>query len=1165
MKNLLFHCFLLVTLLGLAGLGSEIYAQSANTGALSGIVSDPAGRVIPGATVKVTSESTGAARTVVTGSNGSYLVPLLPPGAYRIEVTHAGFKVAHYRNIHVYVTETATLNIRLELGALNQSVTVQAQPSLLQTTSSTLGRVVNERMVQNMPLVTRNYTQILGLSPGVSGNVTNAAEIGRGGTSLGAGTGGYSVAGGLTNDNNFQMNGTQVNDLEAESNITGGIPVPNPDSIQEFKVQTGLYSAAYGRNAGANVDVVTKSGTNEFHGDLWEYFRNTVLNANDFFLNSSGQPRGVLDQNQFGFTLGGPVLKKKLFFFTSYQGTRQRDGLGSGCLTTGTLPVGLTNSASSRTAAALGKEFGGQAGVLGGVVATDGSNISPTALAVLNAQLSGGFLVPAPQNSTTGQTSFSSACRFNDDQFITNMDWQPNSKSRLSGKFFFDDSTQPSAFPSNDLGAPAITVAGFPISFDNHFRVFSLTYTYILNPHLLNQAILGFHRLAGGFTQNYPNVQFAGSPACAGSVSGPFTLGSVCVPAPAFDNSYPSIVVANAFNVGGAGQGVSPDNENFYDFDDSVTDTVGKHSLEFGGGINRSQINLAGFHFFGGLLFPSFADFLMGNPLLSIDLPGNFYRAWRVWDGDLFLQDNYQVLPRLTLNLGLRYERQGALGDVSGRASTFNPAIANPNPPASGTLQGFIVASNFSGGTLPPGVTRASTNTALNNDGQNTWDPRLGFAWQLPGTDRLVLRGGYGIYHTRITGEPLIQLLAAPPWGLLRESIVPTLDTAFPSSPAFPIFTPYSPTTDLTPLIMSPTLQPPEVQQYSLNLQTSLAANWMLQIGYQGARGTHLLESRSFNQALSASPSNPIRGQTSNTLSNIPLRVPIEGFDPASAKFIETAGTSWYNALEASLTKRFSKGLELLASYTWASALETNPGATTNSFGGGPLLGNQNSPAANYGPDGFIRPQRLIISYIYDLPVHSNPASLKGRFLAGWSVAGVTTFQSGDPLTLTDTNLTNAFGITTNPFYGDGDRIQIAANCTYGTLATPGSVNSKLNNYFNTACVAVPPVIGSDGVATAFGDSGNGIIHGPDQRNFDIALIKKTLIGKSDARYVEFRAEFFNAFNTPSFSDPVTSAGTIAPDPTTGAPTLALNSNFGQIQSTSVNPRIIQLALKLFF
>jgi Carboxypeptidase regulatory-like domain/TonB dependent receptor len=1163
MKRLLLCHAAVIALLGVNSLTICTFAQTANTGALNGTVTDSSGAVIPGANVTAISQSTGAHRTSVTGSSGAYRITLLPPDIYRVEISHAGFKTAEYPDIHVNVTETATLNLRLEVGSITQTVTVQGSAELLETASSTLGRVVGQTTVENLPLVTRNYTQILGLSPGTAGDVNNAADIGRGSTSYAVANEGYSVGGAPTNDNNFQMNGSEVNDLEGEGAITGGVPVPNPDSIQEFKVQTGQYDASYGRNAGANVDVVTKSGTNAYHGDLWEYFRNSALNANDYFLNAAGEPRGVLDQNQFGFTFGGPAIKNKLFFFTSYQGTRERDGLGSGCLTSGDLPVGLTNQASSRTAAALGAEFGGQAGLLGGVVAPNGSNISPTALAVLNARLStGNFVVPAPQNASTGLTTLSTACTYGEDQFVTDADWIVTPKNHLSGKFFFADSTQPQAFPNNQFGEPALTVGGFPETYDNAFRVFTLNDTHTISDHLLNEAMLGFHRLAGGLVQGYPNVNFVNTPACANSASGTITLASLCVPAPSVDNPFPDIVVAGGFNVGGNGQGVSPDNENFYDVEDNLTYTHGKHSFEFGGGVDRSQINFDGFHFFGGLLYPSIPDFLLGNVYISLDAPGDFDRAWRVWDGDAYAQDNYRATPRLTLNLGLRLDREGDMGDALGRASTFNPALANPNPPASGTLQGFVVASNFSGGTIPPGVTKASTNTAINNDNQNGWAPRLGFSWQIPGTSRLVLRGGYGIYYTRITGEPSIQQIAAPPWGTIREFPMPSsVDTALPPAPTFPIFMPYSPTTSLTPLLMSPALRPPMVQQYSMNLQTELAANWMLEIGYQGTRGTYLLENRAFNQALSASPANPIRGQTSNTLANIPLRVPIEGFSPSSALFIQSSGESWYNALDVTLTKRFSKGLQFLASYTWASALETNPDYATGSFAGGSLLGDQNSVAANYAPDGFIRPQRLVISYIYNFPGPADHFALRGRLLAGWSIAGVTTFQNGDPLTIVDTNALNAFGITTID-----DRVQLASGCTYGDVATH---TSRLNNYLNTACFTTPPVIGADGLATGFGDSGNGIIRGPGQQNFDVAIIKNTPWGHNEARNVQFRAEFFNAFNTPNFADPggsdVVNVGIVEPSTTTGLPTLALNPGSYRIFSTSVNPRIIQLALKLYF
>lgn len=1153
-------------------------AQTAATGALKGTVIDPSSSVVPGVAIKVTSNETGQTRTALTQSNGTYLVPLLAPGKYRLETSANGFKSERLENVTIHVTETALLDVHLEVGGITETVTVQDVPELVQTNSSALGSVTDQRMVENLPLVTRNYTQILGLSPGVSGEVNNSASIGRGDSSQAASTGGYSAGGNATNDNNFQMNGTEVNDLIGEGTISGGIPVPNPDSIQEFKVQTGQYDASYGRNAGANVDVVTKSGTNAFHGDVWEYFRNTALNANDYFVKqseaSAGQPNKspVLNQNQFGFTLGGPVKKDKVMFFVSYQGTRERDGLDSaiGCLTTGFLPPGLTNSAASRTAAALAQEFQGASGVFGGTV-TSAADISPTALAALNAQLPGAnFLIPAPQDTATGQSTFSAPCRYTEDQFVSNLDVYATEKSHFSGKFFFMNSDQTAPFPGNQLGAPAASLAGFPQPIPNGTRDFSLTHTYALSDHLVNQAIVGFHRLTGALGQGYPKVNFANSAGCAGS--GPFTLSSVCVPAPSIDDPYPDILVtgplgvggaaqaaqAVSFNLGGNGQGVGIA-QNFYDFSDSVTYVRSKHSLHMGGGIDRSQINLYSFHYFGGLVFPSFADFLLGNVYESIDVPGVFGREWRVWDGNLYAQDDYKVTRRLTLNLGFRYERQGQLGERLGRASTFDPARANPNPPAGGSLEGFIVASNFSGGAIPPGVIKASTNTAINNDGQNGWEPRLGFAWQLPGTNRLVLRGGYGLFYTRTTGEPFLQLLGAPPWGEIRQMFPSSVDTALPPAPAFPIFLPYSPTTALTPTVFSVHFRPPVLQRYSLNLETELAKNWMLEVGYQGNRGTKLVQNRSFNQALSASPSHPIRGQTSNDFLNVSQRVPIEGFDPTLSTFIESGGSSWYNALGVGLSKRLSKGLQFLASYTWASALETNPGYSTGAFAGGSLLGDQNNTRANYGPDDFIRPQRLVISYVYDFPMPTSSSSLRKRALGGWSVAGVTTFQNGQRLTMVDTNVLSAFA----PFVTD--RVQLAPGCTNKSVETPGPVTGKLTNFVNASCFTLPRVIGSDGLGTAFGNSGNGIVSGPDQRNFDISIIKTTPL--TETKSLEFRAEFFNAFNTPSFGfpSPELNVGTVAPDQNTGLASWQPNPAGAQITSTSVAPRVIQFALKFYF
>jgi len=375
------------------------FAQTAGTGGLSGTVFDPRGGSVVGAQIAVTSQATGEARTVISNSRGVYVVPALLPGLYTLEALKDGFKILHVRDVKITVTEAAALDLRLEIGQVSERVTVEGYAEQLQTESSTLGRVTSGEQVRDLPLVTRNYTQIVSLNPGVAADVNDAGAIGRGNL----GQGGVPIVsnGGTESDNNVQMNGVGINDLQSSGYFSGGVAIPNPDTIQEFKVQTGQYDASYGRNAGANVDVITKGGSNDFHGALWEFFRNEDLNANTFFRNAAAQPRPVLKQNQFGFDLGGPVKHDKLFFFTSYQGTRQRNGLDVSCSSSVTSPP-ITND---RSAAALGQLFAGQQGAiqtaLGGVgpaIASDGSNINPVALALLQMKLPNGqYVIPTPQ------------------------------------------------------------------------------------------------------------------------------------------------------------------------------------------------------------------------------------------------------------------------------------------------------------------------------------------------------------------------------------------------------------------------------------------------------------------------------------------------------------------------------------------------------------------------------------------------------------------------------------------------------------------------------------------------------------------------------------------------------------------------------------------------
>jgi Carboxypeptidase regulatory-like domain len=1151
MRNLsLFGLFFVLPALALA--------QTAGTGALTGNITDPAGAVVPDVQVKVTNQATGETRTVVSQSNGAYTVPLLPPGSYRLQFSKTGFKAAVKTELQVNVTETARLDVQLETGGVAEQVTITADAQLLQTESSALGRVTDRELVTNLPLVTRNYTQIVTLSPGIAAGVTRGDSPGQGDNQ-----GDFIAHGGFARDNNFQMNGVQINDLQSSGVFSGGFAIPNPDTIQEFKVQTGLYDAAYGRNAGANVNVVTRGGGNKFHGTAFEFFRNNALNANEFFRNARGRnaagdelaPRGVLKQNQFGGTFGGPIKKDKLLFFGSYQGMRQRNGLAGGGASSFFSPP-LTND---RSRAALGKMFAGRTGAQGGVaVAADGSNISPQALAILNFKLPNGeFVIPSPQTidasrpfDSQGFSTLSIPLKFNEDQFVANFDFLHTDKSKIEGRFFFSDNLLNQPLPGPNLGGPP--APGFPFVNDSQLRNFSATHNYTFSPNLFNQFGFGFHRTHVATIQEIA-----------------FKWSDVGVAAPSNADPFPQLAITGGPTLGGNGQGLNL-GQNHFTFQDSLTWIRGRHTWRFGGGVTRSQLNVKDFHFIGGLNFLSWPDFLLGLPagaggngsafsnvFGSIDLAGLLDRNWRILDANAYAQDDIKLTPSFTINLGLRYERLGHLGDKLGRNSGFDISLANPNPGAGGALEGFVVSGNFEG-TIPAGVTQVDNSFGIRGKGQNNFGPRLGFAWRLPGPaglmKRMALRGGYGIYYTRATGQPFFQLLTSPPFSVVRQLTgLQNANASFarPFGPELtvPQFTPYSPATQRSLAIVDPNYRPPITQQYSLNLQTDLGRDMLLEVGYVGTKGTHQILAHSLNQARLASASSPIRGVTTNTRANISQRVPILGFTPPGIIDIDSAYSSRYDGLEVSLTKRLSKGLQFLTAYTFAHAY--SDGATNVTAGGGSTAGNQDVSRANYGRPAFNREHRLVMSYVYQLPGVKRFPGFVNRALSGWSVAGVTTFQSGARLSFTGTNANNVFGIT-------NDRAQLAAGCAHSDLTTSGSVHSRLANYFNRNCIArnaagaaVWQVIGDDGIATDFGNSGVGIASGPDQRNFDLAVIKRTSLGRlGEGANIEFRAEFFNAFNTTQFANPGTNVS---------------SANFGAVSATAVNPRIIQLALKLNF
>jgi hypothetical protein len=1137
----------------------HLWAQSPSTGALIGRTLDPSGAAISGVKIQIIGRDTAVTLSTASDEQGRFGFQLLSPGNYALQAVKPSFDPLQLDDINISVTETLRIELRLHLATVAQHIEVRSELSMVQTEDSALGRVVYGAAVTGLPLVTRNYAQIAGLSPGVISGVFNAGELGLGGIALSQiskSNDGIYVHGARSYNNDSQLDGIDVSDVQSTGATSGGIPIPNPDTIQEFKVQTALYDAAYGRFGGANISVVTRTGSNAFHGSIFEFFRNGVLNANDFFLNEAGQARPALEQNQFGFVLGGPIKTDKLFFFGSYQGTRQTNGLAAGqariaCTATLRTPP-LTND---RSPAALGKLFGGMTGALGGVaVQPDGSNINPVALTLLNFKLpDGAYLIPTPQTvdpklpfASQGFSAFTEPCHFNEDQFVTNVDYLATEKSKISGRFFFADDNQQVAFPGNGLNTVG-NINGFPSPGDSAFRVFSLAYTYAFSNTWLNEARFGYVR-TGTSTE----------------AQAPFTWSDVGVTESSMnsENNLPSLNILGSVSM--ASGFPRTFTQNSFEFNDNLSFIHGAHDVRLGGSVTRLQDNLDTVGAGSFLQFLSWPDFLLGlnasengsgtfsNVYASLDIFGLFNREYRVWEAAAFAQDDYKVTRSLTLNLGLRYERLGQFGDQLGRNSSFDVTKSNPNPPPSGSLAGYIVASNFPG-TVPAGVVRAA-NTFGNYDANpNTIAPRFGFAWQiLPNTNRLALRGGYGLYYSRPTGQAFSQSVVSAPFALPRLNLGPAnaaatfaepFEQPFPTPNSFPMFVPYGSGEPSSINTTAPNFRPALIQQFGLNLQAEVYPGWLLEIGYVGTQGEHLQRFRSLNQALEATPEDPIRGVTSDTLANIPLRVPVPGIAADSLREAETEGSSWYNGLEVSLTKRLSHGLQFLASYTFSKTLDTDGADINGTSAANTLtLGDQNSPAQRWGRASFDRTQRFVFSATWALPTPSS--GLESAFLGNWSLSAVATVQSGSALTIADTNSKNVYGISE-------DRAELTGTCTKNQLVRTGSVESNLNGYFNASCFTKPPVIGTDGIGTAFGNSGTGLVNGPGQANLDLAISKmQSLPWLHERTAVQFRAEFFNAFNHPQFANP---------DSNFSSPT------FGVISSTSVSARVAQLALKLSF
>ncbi|MEW6131258.1 MAG: TonB-dependent receptor [Acidobacteriota bacterium] len=1139
-------------------------AQTPTTGRIAGTVKDQTGAVLSGAEIMVTNQATGIERKITTDDAGTYSLPLLPPGEYRVTFQANGFKKSIFDNIKVVITETTSLNAVLQVGAISEeTVNINAAAPLVQQEGAQLGRVIDSRTVSELPLATRNFTQILGLSPGAATYLPDNTSVGRNSQNI-------SVNGARVTNNNFQINGVDANSMG--TNSAPSLAVPAPETIQEFKVQTSLYDATFGRSGGGNIQAVTKSGSNDFHGTVYEYFRNQALNANNPFLQAAGVDRPELSRNVFGGTLGGKIVKDKTFFFASYQGTREKNGasiinsLSSNIL----VAPGLTDDRSERTLLNTFKPT-----LPTGQLAT---SINPTALALLNVKLgSGQYLIPTPQ--ANGRYSGSTPSEFDENQFNANLDHRLSEKNSLAIKFFFSNAPQTLVLPSFLGGGP--NVPGFGNLQKNNNRLIVVQDVHAFSPTFINEARFGYNFIR---VDAFPEEPVNDS-----------DVGIRRANADAFPG-LPLIRIAPA--AGGVVIGTSPTIDvkataPSTTFADTLTLIRGKHNLRTGAEIRYNENNYV-LNFFtrGQIDFLNFNNFLTGNTFVTIFGSGVGNRSLRSTDYNFFVQDDWKLSPNLTLNLGARYELDLPPYDTRGRIATFDPTLYQPRPLAIGgvplgpPIGGFVQAGNVISQYDVADIPNVDKRV-LHSIDPNNFAPRIGFAYSPLDSNRLILRGGYGVFYSRTSFQYITLNVIAPPTYVFGARIGAPVADPFFAAPTQNQFPTLVPGVALSGTLFDRGIRTPYLQQFNFNTQYEVVKNLLLEVAYVGTRGSNLFRQIAINQASLASVQNPITNAvtgaviTTNTPANAALRAPFQGTSINGFFQNQSTAQSNYHALQSSLTKRFSNGLQFLAAYTYAKSIDNASGQGGGSGVGGvvnpgavgetsPILGNQRNNRANRGVSDFDRTHRLVVSFIYDLPIPGFAEnSAAGRMLlGGWQVAGIVTSMSGLPIDITDTGA--------GSFYGIAGGSAALARPNWANIGDHKSAlfSAPAGYYFNPFAFARPvvqagQVIPSSGgaavagaVGTDFGNVGRNALRGFSQNNVDFSIIKKIRV--TESKNIELRAEFFNLFNQVNFANPISDLNAVV----ASGGSLDANGNiinpgsFGRIISTSNNPRIIQLVFK---
>jgi outer membrane receptor protein involved in Fe transport len=1142
---------------------SLAWSQDA-TGRIAGIVTDPSGSVVPGAKVTVTNEGTQISRTTTTDANGFFQVLTLPIGSYRTTIDKDGFRQQAFEHQTLQINQSLRLDAKLEIGEHSEVVEVRDQAANVETLSDTVGTSVVGETIQRAPLDGRNVLDLALLQPGVTESNGDSGATGK-----------YSIAGGRSDSVTFLLDGGLNNNLLDNSIVFN----PNPDTIAEFRILESNYSAEYGRNGGGVISVVTKSGSNQWHGSGFDFIRNDAFNANAFFNKDAGLKRDVLKRNQYGATFGGPITLPKLFsgkdrffFFVGYQGQKlsQQQSTGIGTVPTPAelngdfsdgLPVGTCSPADPNVAAFLQANPFFQPDAAKAACGI----IDPTQISPVTAKYIAAGLIPT---NIAGQANYQGSRKDDKNELTMKFDFQISDSDRLS--VTLGGVRNPTLSPFQFA-----TVPGAPNLGQSNSYYSNAAYIHTFTPNLLNEFRLFLQRNNG--LQDKPGAKLPSAAQLGIGVT------------PDDPQGPPNLLFDSGFSVGYSENGPTDIIDTTFGFSDTLSYTHGLHNWKMGGGTSAYRNNTTydfvingEFDFNGTGTGNSLADFFLGIPSQYYQYPRapSNIRSKSYYG---FAQDEWRVSKRLTLNLGVRYEYNSPKQDTKGRSFSIVPGAQS------------TVFTNAPTGLLFPGD--AGAPKGVNFPVRTNWAPRVGFAWDVRGDAKTSIRGGFGMFYDILKGEDNLQFNGQPPFfasiGLFLPNVGPGQSSAvtyfqdpfgaagvpnpFPSQPPpknldFGLAGYLPINSGGSVYFVDPHLKTPINYQYNLSVQHEIARNTVLETSYVGNLSHGLT---------SLIDINPFVLGTANRVLNS------TGDNFATAPEFKNISNANYNSLQASLSRqatdlRYIGRTYFTLAYTYAHSIDNASG-----------FRNRNSYTPSYKPNLFYASSdqdvrhRITFSGGWDLPFDHAWASGPKRLTQGWSVFPIVTWRQGLPFDvfarLSERSDPSAEGPS-----GAGDPANVHANIV-GPLNTLDPRHSQVFNgstghyYFNPNSLSnaqcgdsnnPPPCTPSSSILPAgaqvvadpslatYGTLPRNFFRGPGYVNIDMSFSKTTTI--TERLKFEVRAEFFNIFNHANFANPNvlnTGSGTLSG----GAPGTNINSGqFGQIIST-YDPRIIQLAARFSF